>query len=88
MTDFKKIAKSAAIKTDAHFSDKIASLTRLQGPELQAIMDKSGIDKDALSELLNVVNKSSLSNQQKAAAIAKVNNGLGFLIGVAEKLLI
>ncbi len=88
MTDFKKIAKNAALKTDAHFAEKIASLTRLQGPELQAIMEKSGIDKDALSELLNVVKKSTLSNQQKAAAIAKVNNGLGFLIGVAEKLLV
>ena len=51
-------------------------------------MKATGIDRPGLTQLLNVVQKTTLTNQQKAEAIKKVNNGLGFLIGVAEKLLI
>lgn len=88
MPDFKKLAEAAANKTDEQFAEKMASLTRLHGSELMKIMKDSGIDRPSVTQLLNVVQKSTLSNQQKAEAIKKVNNGLGFLIGVAEKLLI
>lgn len=88
MADLKKTVKNAALKTDQQFVNQIASLTRLQGPELQAIMSESGIDQDDLKSVLEIVKQATLSNQQKAAAIAKVNKGLGFLIGVAEKLLV
>lgn len=88
MKDFKKLAQEAARETDEIFAEKISTLTRLHGPELLEIMKESGIDKADLSQLLSVVKKSTLSNEQKAEAIKKVNNGLGFLIGVAEKLLV
>ena len=88
MPDFKKLAETAANKTDEQFAEKMASLTRLHGDELLAIMKATGIDRPGLTQLLNVVQKTTLTNQQKAEAIKKVNNGLGFLIGVAEKLLI
>ncbi|MEO6168150.1 MAG: hypothetical protein ABIO46_12305 [Chitinophagales bacterium] len=88
MPDFKKIAEAAAAKTDEQFAEKISSLIRLHGPELLELMDETGIDRTALSQVLNVLQKTTLSNQQKAEAIKKVNNGLGFLIGVSEKLLL
>ena len=88
MPDFKKLADAAAKQTDAEFADKISSLTRLHSPELVELINESGIDRASLTQLLSVVQKATLSNQQKAEAISKLNNGLGFLIGVAEKLLV
>ncbi|HUM46339.1 MAG TPA: hypothetical protein PLD84_05395 [Chitinophagales bacterium] len=88
MPDFKKIAEAAAVKTDEQFAVKVSSLIRLNSPELLKLMNETGIDRASLSQLLNVLQKTTLSNQQKAEAIKKVNNGLGFLIGVSEKFLL
>ena len=86
--DWKKIAREAREATDEHFKDKISSLTRLTSNEIENLITETGISKTDLTSVLEVVENATKSNEEKATAISKINNGISLLVGIAKKVIL
>lgn len=86
-TDWNRIADEAAEATDAHFATQIASLTRLNSAEINALISESGISKRDLATVFKVLNDSSASNEAKANALKNTSKGLQVLVALAAKAL-
>lgn len=84
--DWKALAKEAMKLTIQELSKKISSLTRLNDEEIINIINESKIDKDKFVEVLKVVKDITLTNNQKAEALSKIDKGVGVLVSLIEKL--
>ena len=87
-TDWKKIAIDAREKTNEHFKDQISSLTRLTSNEIENLITETGISKTDLTSVLKEVEDATKSNEEKAAAISNINNGVNLLVGIAKKVIL
>jgi hypothetical protein len=84
---FEKLAQEAAEKADEHFANEFSRLTRLSDSDIDAIINESGISKKDLAEVLNEVKASTASNEAKATAIKKINNGVSVLVSIVKRLI-
>lgn len=85
MTDWKKIAKDAAKKTDAQFANKMTKFMTLDDAQITQAINEEGISKENLTEVLKVVRDATMSNEAKANAIKSISNGVDIVMGVASK---
>lgn len=84
--DWKKIAEQAREKTNKEFREEMANLVRLNDNDIERVMKESNIDSERFSEVMRLVNDSTLTNNKKAKAIEQIDNGLRMLIGIVERL--
>ncbi|WP_159949703.1 hypothetical protein [Polaribacter septentrionalilitoris] len=83
--DWNALAEKAATQTDSEFKNQLAGLTSLKTSEIDTFISESNItNTDALS-VLKEINNATLSNDQKANAIANIQNGVGFLVKLVSK---
>lgn len=80
-----QIINNAAQKTDQQFSSEISSLSRLNDQEINSIVNDSGISQKDLASVIKALKDATLSNQNKANAIASITGGVKALVGIAEK---
>jgi len=85
--NWNELAENAATQTDTQFASKIASLTRMNTTEINTFIQESTISNANAIKVLQEINDATNSNTQKATAIANINNGVGFLISIASKII-
>ena len=79
------LAEKAAAQTDLDFNTQMASLTSLKVTEIDNFITQSNISNANAVKVLKEINDAAKSNNQKAQAIANINNGVGFLIRLVSK---
>lgn len=84
---FEKLAKEAADMADDHFANEFSRLTRLNDADIDAIINESGISKVDLANVLQEVKDATASNEAKANAIRKIDNGVSALVSIAKRLI-
>jgi len=76
--DWDNLANQAATQTDTQFNTTIASLTRMNITEIDTFIKESNISNANAIKVLQEINN--------AAAIANINNGVSFLVSLANKI--
>ncbi|OUR99070.1 hypothetical protein A9Q86_13490 [Flavobacteriales bacterium 33_180_T64] len=79
------LAEKAAAQTDIDFNTQMAGLTSLKVTEIDNFITQSNISNANAVKVLKEINDAAKSNNQKAQAIANINNGVGFLIRLVSK---
>jgi hypothetical protein len=80
------LAEKAATQTDSDFNTQMASLTSLKITEVDNFIAESNITNADAIRVLKEINDVAKSNNQKAEAVANINKGVGFLIGLVSKI--
>lgn len=84
--NWNELAEQAAQQTDTQFATQIASLTSMSTNEITSFIEESAISNANAIKVLQEVNNATSSNNQKAEAITNIQNGVGFLISIATKI--
>jgi len=85
--DYAELARIAREKTDGEFKNEVSNLTRLNSPEIETIINDSGISKEDLVKVLEVVKNATDSNEQKVNNIKLITKGVDVLINLVKKLI-
>ena len=80
-----QLAEKAASQTDAIFNKEIASLCNLKTPEVALFIKESKISNDNALKTLKTIANATLANNEKAATISNIKNGVEFLVKLASK---
>ncbi|MGH1385575.1 hypothetical protein [Kordia sp.] len=80
------LANEAADQTDAEFNTTIASLTRMSIAEIDQFIAESKISNANAIKVLKEINDAAASNSAKADAIANIDNGVSFLVSLANRI--
>ncbi|GGG39506.1 hypothetical protein GCM10011344_45440 [Dokdonia pacifica] len=83
--DWDALANKAAQQTDNEFSDELAKLTSLNTTEITNFIAESSISNANAVKVLQEINNATRTNNQKATAIASIDNGVGFLVSLVGK---
>lgn len=83
--DWDALANQAAQQTDSQLSDELAKLTSLNTTEITNFISESNISNANAVKVLKEINNATNSNNQKATAIASIDNGVGFLVSLVSK---
>lgn len=86
-TNWDDIANQAANATDAHFTNQISSLTRLNDIEIEELIFQTGISKQNLTLVLKEAMDATKSNEAKTNAIKNISKGLDVLVAIAGKMI-
>ena len=81
------IIAKAKTDTDNKFKNKVSSLTTLTNPEIEGLLDSTGIKKENFAAVLKEINDAAKSNEDKVKAITNISKGVSLLVGIAEKIL-
>lgn len=84
--DWDNLANQAADQTDAEFQTTIASLTRISIKEIDEFIKESQISNENAMKVLKEVSDAAASNTAKADAIANIDNGVNFLVSIANRI--
>lgn len=87
-TNWDDIIKKASRTSKDNFSNLVSSLVNLTSKDIEELLEEPGIDKENLAQVLKVVQDAAKSNEEKAATISKISNGLQIVVGLAVKLLL
>ncbi len=82
-----EILAKAKTDTDAKFKNKISSLTALTNPEIDDLLNTTGIKKENFAAVLKELNDATKSNEDKVKAISKISQGVSLLVGIATKVI-
>lgn len=85
--DWNKLAKQAGEQTDTEFNQQITQLTNLNLTEVDTFISESKISNDDALKVLKVIDDATLSNNEKANSISTIENGIGFLVKLASKVI-
>lgn len=85
--DWNKIAEQAGTQTDAEFNQQITQLTNLNLTEVDSFIAESNISNTDALKVLKVIDDATLSNNEKANSISTIENGIGFLVKLASKVI-
>ena len=85
--DWNKIAEQAGTQTDAEFNQQITQLTNLNLTEVDSFITESNISNTDALKVLKVIDDATLSNNEKANSISTIENGIGFLVKLASKVI-
>ncbi|MFK7747896.1 MAG: hypothetical protein AB8B65_05885 [Kordia sp.] len=80
------LANQAAAQTDAEFQTTIAGLTQMNVSEIDQFIKESSISNANAIKVLKEINDAAASNSAKADAIANIDNGVKFLVSLANKI--
>jgi hypothetical protein len=83
--DWDALANKAAQQTDTQFNKELAILTSLNTTEIDKFIADSNISNENAVKVLKEINNATNSNNQKATAIASIDNGVGFLVSLVGK---
>ena len=83
--DWDALANKAAQQTDNEFSDELAKLTSLNTIEITNFIAESSIRNEDAVRVLQEINNAARTNNQKATAIASIDNGVSFLVSLVGK---
>jgi hypothetical protein len=83
--DWDALANKAAQQTDGQFSKELAMLTSLNTTEIDKFIADSNISNENAVKVLKEIKNATNSNNQKATAIASIDNGVGFLVSLVGK---
>ena len=83
--DWDALANKAAQQTDQQFSEEVAKLTSLNTTEINNFISESSISNANAVKVLKEINDAARTNNQKATAIASIDNGVGFLVSLVSK---
>lgn len=83
--DWDAIANKAAQQTDQQFNEEIAKLTSLNTTEIDTFISESSISNANAVKVLKEINDATRTNNQKATAIASIDKGVNFLVGLVSK---
>ena len=83
--DWDALANKAAQQTDQQFSEEVAKLTSLNTTEINNFISESSIINANAVKVLKEINDAARTNNQKATAIASIDNGVGFLVSLVSK---
>ena len=83
--DWDALANKAAQQTDQQFNEEIAKLTSLNTTEINTFISESSISNANAVKVLKEINDAARTNNQKATAIASIDNGVGFLVSLVSK---
>ncbi|WP_298518540.1 hypothetical protein [uncultured Kordia sp.] len=84
--DWNSLANQAAAQTDAQFQTTIASLTQMSISEVDQFIKESNITNGNAIKVLKEINDAAASNSSKADAISNIDNGVNFLVSLANKI--
>lgn len=84
---WKKRAALAQKETDAELVQEIRSLSGFNPPELTKLLAEYDMSNKEFDQLIKLVKDHTKSNNDKAKAIGKIQNGVEILIGVLGKLI-
>ena len=84
--DWDALANKAASQTDDQFKTELASLTQLDVGDVDTFIKESAITNSNAVSVLKELNNATLSNNQKANAIASIDKGVGFLVSLVGKI--
>lgn len=82
-----EILAKAKTDTDNKFKNKVSSLTQLTNPEIDGLLDATGIKKENFAAVLKELNDATKSNEDKVKAITNISKGVSLLVGIAQKVL-
>lgn len=85
--DWNKLAEQAGSQTDADFNQQITQLTNLNLTEVDSFISQSNISNSNAIKVLQVIDNATLSNNEKANSISTIENGIGFLVKLASKVI-
>ena len=85
--DWNKLAQQAGNQTDTEFNQQITQLTNLNLTEVDSFISESKITNDNALKVLKVIDNATLSNNEKANSISTIENGIGFLVKLASKVI-
>ena len=80
------LANQAANQTDTEFNTTIASLTRMSIAEIDQFIAESKISNANAIKVLKEINDAAASNSAKADAITNIDNGVSFLVSLANRI--
>ncbi len=83
--DWDALANKAAQQTDTQFNEELAKLTSLNTTEINTFIADSKISNANAVKVLKEINNATNSNNQKATAIASIDNGVEFLVSLVSK---
>jgi|JI10StandDraft_1071094.scaffolds.fasta_scaffold1054198_2 hypothetical protein len=82
-----EILAKAKTDTDNKFKNKVASLTKLTNPEIDGLLNTTGIKKENFAAVLKEINDATKSNEDKVKAINNISKGVSLLVGIAQKII-
>ena len=85
--DWNALANNAASQTDSEFNTVLAGLTSLKATEIDTFIAQSNITNANAVKVLQEINTTTTSNNQKAQAISTIENGVGFLVSLVTKII-
>lgn len=85
--DWNALANNAASQTDSEFNSVLAGLTSLKASEIDTFIAQSNISNANAVKVLQEINNTTTSNNQKAQAISTIENGVGFLVSLVTKII-
>lgn len=80
------LAEKSTNQTDITFNSQMASLTNLKLTEIDNFIKQSNISNTNAFKVIIEIIDAIKSNDQKAQAIAIINNGVGFLVRLVSKI--
>lgn len=80
------LAEKSTNQTDIAFNSQMASLTNLKLTEIDNFIKQSNISNTNAFKVIIEIIDAIKSNDQKAQAIAIINNGVGFLVRLVSKI--
>ncbi|MFD0964488.1 hypothetical protein [Pseudofulvibacter geojedonensis] len=83
--NWNQLAEQAANQTNSQFASQIANLTSMSTTEITSFIQESAISNANAIKVLQEIDHATNSNSQKANAIANIQNGIGFLVSIATK---
>lgn len=84
--DWDSLANQAADQTDTELNTTIASLTQMSIAQVDQFIKESNITNSNAIKVLKEINDAAASNSAKADAIANIDNGVSFLVSLANKI--
>jgi hypothetical protein len=82
-----EIIAKAKTDTDNKFKTKMASLTKLTNPEIDGLLNSTGIKKEDFAAVIKEITDATKSNNDKVKAIGSISKGVSLLVGIAQKVL-
>ncbi|RKF03385.1 hypothetical protein C8N26_1770 [Tenacibaculum lutimaris] len=81
------LAQQATLQTDKEFNQQLAILTNLNPTKINDITKECKITNTNIVKTLKLVDDATMSTNEKAKAISNIENGFGFLISLASKVI-
>jgi len=82
------LAKQAGNQTDQEFSKQLSTLVNVNMVSINNFIKASNISNQNAIKVLKEIHAATKSNEQKVEVISKIENGIGFLLQIATKIVV